>query len=193
MDSDLVFIRGIAARWWAVALRGVAAIVFGALALIAPGLTLVVLTVWLAAFMAVDGALAVIAGVSALRHHKHGGALLAEGALGLLIALLVMIWPVAGIATVIYLVGAWAMLTGAALLWSTAALPMRSGRLMMGAAAVLSLLLGVLLFAHPIAGAVVLAWWLGAYAIISGCVLLGLAFSLRRASLAGPPARASFG
>jgi uncharacterized membrane protein HdeD (DUF308 family) len=181
MDHDIVFIRGIAVRWWVVALRGAAAILFGILAFLAPGLTLVVLTVWLAAFMAVDGALAVISGISALRHHKHGAALLAEGALGLLIALLVLVWPIAGIATVVYLVAAWAALTGAALLWAAAALPMRSGRLLMAAAAGLSVVLAILLFAHPVAGAVVLAWWLGAYALVSGVLMLGLAFSLRQA------------
>jgi uncharacterized membrane protein HdeD (DUF308 family) len=181
MQLDAVFVRGIASRWWVVALRGLAAIIFGILAFLAPGLTLVVLTVWVAAFMAVDGALAVLAGITALRHHRHGGALLAEGALGLLIALIVMVWPIAGIATVIYLVAAWAALTGAALLWAAAALPMRSGRLLMAAAAAVSVMLAILLFAHPIAGAVALAWWLGAYAIVSGVLLLSLAFSLRGA------------
>ncbi len=182
MDSDIVFIRGIAQRWWVIALRGAAAVLFGLLALVAPGLTLVVLTVWIAAFMAVDGALATVAGISALSHHRHGAALLAEGLLGLLIALLVMVWPVAGIATVVLLIGVWALLTGVALLWAAAALPMRAGRFLMAAAAILSLVLGVLLFAHPVAGALVLAWWLGAYAIVSGAVMLSLAFSLRRAA-----------
>ena len=62
MQLDAVFVRGIASRWWVVALRGLAAILFGILAFLAPGLPPVVLTVWVAAFMAVDGALAVLAG-----------------------------------------------------------------------------------------------------------------------------------
>jgi uncharacterized membrane protein HdeD (DUF308 family) len=181
MDSNIVVNRGLAKRWWVVALRGVAAIVFGLLALLAPGLTLVVLTVWVAAFMAVDGALATLAGISALTHHRHGAALLAEGVLGLVVALLVMVWPVAGIATVVLLVGVWALLTGIALLWAAAVLPMLAGRLLMAGAAILSLVLAVLLFAHPVAGALVLAWWLGVYAIISGGLLLSLACSLRQA------------
>jgi uncharacterized membrane protein HdeD (DUF308 family) len=149
-------------------------------ALVAPGLTLVLLTVWVAAFMAVDGALAAAAGFNALRHHKHGAALLAEGVLGLLIALLIMIWPVAGIATVVVLVAVWAIITGAALLYAAIALPLQAGRFLMAATAILSLALGVVLFAHPVAGALVLAWWLGAYALVSGVLMLSLAFSLRR-------------
>jgi len=40
----------------------------------------------------------------------------------------------------------------------------------------------VVLFAHPVAGALVLAWWLGAYALIGGILLLSLAVSLRQAT-----------
>jgi uncharacterized membrane protein HdeD (DUF308 family) len=184
MDLELVFQRGIAQRWWIIALRGVAYLLFGVAALLAPGLTLVLLTVWLAAFMAVDGALAALAGFSALRHHKQGAALLAEGVLGLVIALLIMIWPVAGIATVVLFVAVWALITGGALLYAAIALPMRAGRFLMAATAILSLALGVVLFAHPVAGALVLAWWLGAYALISGILLLSLAFSLRQTTQA---------
>ena len=182
MAIEIVFNQGIARQWWVVALRGVAYLLFGAAALLAPGLTLVLLTVWVAAFMAVDGALAAIAGVSAIRHHKHGAALLAEGVLGLLIALLIMIWPVAGIATVVLLVAVWALITGGALLYAAIALPMRAGRFLMAATAILSVALGVVLFTHPVAGALVLAWWLGAYALIGGILLLSLAFSLRQAT-----------
>jgi uncharacterized membrane protein HdeD (DUF308 family) len=181
MAVELIFHRAVAQQWWVVALRGLAYLLFGIAALLAPGLTLVLLTVWVAAFMAVDGALAAVAGINAIRHHKHGAALLAEGVLGLLIALLVLVWPVAGIATVVLLIAAWALITGAALLYAAIALPLQAGRFWMAATAILSLALGVVLFAHPVAGALVLAWWLGAYAMVSGVLLLSLAFSLRGA------------
>jgi uncharacterized membrane protein HdeD (DUF308 family) len=47
-------------------------------------------------------------------------------------------------------------------------------------AGALSVIFGVLILIAPIAGAVVLAWWFGAYAFAFGVVLLILAFRLHR-------------
>jgi uncharacterized membrane protein HdeD (DUF308 family) len=181
IDFDSPLLRGIAQRWWVLALRGVAALVFGMLALAAPGVTLLVLTIWFAAFMAVDGVLAIVAGVGAVTHHRHGAALIAEGVLSLVVAGIVLAWPGVGIAGFVLLAAVWAIVTGAALLWAAVALPLPAGRFLMGAAALLSLLLGILLIVHPVAGALTLAIWLGAYAIVSGVMMLGLAFRLRPA------------
>lgn len=38
---------------------------------------------------------------------------------------------------------------------------------------------GALLYISPVAGALVLTWWLGGYALVFGAVLLLLAFRLR--------------
>jgi uncharacterized membrane protein HdeD (DUF308 family) len=124
--------------------------------------------------------LAVGAGANAMAHHRHGAALLAEGVLGLVIAAILLVLPVAGIATAVYLVAAWAILTGSALLWAAIAMPAFAGRAFMLFAALLSLLWGILIAIWPIAGALALAWWLGAYAIASGALLLTLAARLRR-------------
>jgi uncharacterized membrane protein HdeD (DUF308 family) len=51
----------------------------------------------------------------------------------------------------------------------------------LAAAGAASILFGVLLFAAPGPGAIVLAWWIGAYIFIFGLLMLGLAFRLRRA------------
>ncbi len=179
MTSRVVLHARMSERWWVIALRGLCALVFGALTLTAPGVTLVILTLWFAAFAAVDGVLALLSGISALTHHRHGWALVAEGVLGLAVAAVVMIWPSAGIAGLVLLAAAWAIMTGAALLMGGLLLPFPAGKFLIIGAAVLSLLLGVVLIAHPIAAAVVLAIWLGAYALVSGALMLVTAFRLR--------------
>ncbi len=188
LDMHTVFVRGVARRWWVLALRGVAALAFGFMALLAPGMTLVLLVLYFAAYMAVDGTLAVGVGVGAMLHHKHGAALIAEGTLSLLLAFIVLAWPGAGLAAAVILAAVWALVTGSALLWAAVALPLRAGRYLMGAAAVLSMALGVALLVHPAAGVLALAVWLGAYATASGVLMLVLAFRLRQASLAAHPA-----
>jgi uncharacterized membrane protein HdeD (DUF308 family) len=39
---------------------------------------------------------------------------------------------------------------------------------------------GLLLFASPLIGALVLTWWVGAYALVFGVTLIVLAFRLRK-------------
>ena len=55
--------RGLAGNWWWFLLRGVAAIIFGALSLVWPGITLVTLVLFYAAYALVDGVCALFAGI----------------------------------------------------------------------------------------------------------------------------------
>src|SRR2546422_11239181 len=58
METD-----ALARNWWAIALRGVAAIIFGALTLVVPGVTLAVLILLFGAYALIEGVLNVIAAV----------------------------------------------------------------------------------------------------------------------------------
>lgn len=67
-------------KWWALALRGLAAIIFGVLTFLMPGITLVVLVMLFGAYALVDGILSVIASFRGVAHHW---ALLIEGVIGI--------------------------------------------------------------------------------------------------------------
>src|SRR5437588_3728816 len=54
-------LHALAQGWWLLLLRGIAAIVFGVLAFVWPGLTLVTLVLFYGAFALVDGVIALIA------------------------------------------------------------------------------------------------------------------------------------
>jgi uncharacterized membrane protein HdeD (DUF308 family) len=53
----------LAGNWWALLLRGIAAVLFGLAALFWPGVTLLVLIVFFGAYAMVDGVLAIVAGI----------------------------------------------------------------------------------------------------------------------------------
>ena len=63
----------LAQNWWAIALRGVFAILFGIIALLMPGAALLAFVLLFAAYMLVDGVLAIIAGVRAAQRHERWG------------------------------------------------------------------------------------------------------------------------
>jgi uncharacterized membrane protein HdeD (DUF308 family) len=77
------------------------------------------------------------------------------------------------------LLGAWALLTGALMLGAAFKLDADHGRWWMVLGAAVSILYGAALFIAPLIGAVVLTWWIGAYALVFGIAMLVLAFRLR--------------
>jgi len=169
-----------AQHWWAIALRGVFAIVFGILAIVLPGVTLASLVLLFAAYMLVDGVLAIIAGVRAARQHKRWWLLVLEGIADLAAGAIAVAWPLITVVVFVFVLGAWAIVSGG-LLWAAAfRLNVAHGRWLMVLGGALSVIWGVLLLFWPIAGAIVLTWWLGGYALLFGGSLIALAFRLRR-------------
>ena len=74
----------------------------------------------------------------------------------------------------------WGIVSGVALLVAAMRLYRHQGEWMMAAAGVLSVVWGVLVLLFPMAGVVIWAWWIGAYALLFGAMMLSLAFRLRR-------------
>jgi uncharacterized membrane protein HdeD (DUF308 family) len=166
-------------NWWALALRGVAAILFAIVAIFWPGMTAVVLVLWFGAYAFVDGVFALVAGLSAARHHGRSGPLLIEGILNILIGVICFIWPASALVALVYLIALWAIITGVALVAGGIALVRLSGELLLVGGGLLSILLGIALFVQPAVGVVALSWWLGAYALLFGIMLLSAAFRIR--------------
>lgn len=169
----------LARNWWAVGLRGVAAIVFGLVALLAPGATVLSLLIVFAALMLADGVLNLIAGVRSARRRERWGLLILQGIASLVAAGAAVLLPGLTMIAFVYLIAAWAMVSG--VLSVVAAIRLRGdhGRWWMGFGGVLSIVLDVLLAIAPLVGALVLTWWLGAYAVVFGATLLALAYRLR--------------
>src|SRR5271163_3993731 len=100
--------RILALNWWALALRGVLAVIFGILAFVLPGVTLYALTILFGAYSLMDGIVSLIAAVRAGRHGEHWWALLFEGISGLAAAAVTALWPAVTLVVLIYIIAAWA-------------------------------------------------------------------------------------
>jgi uncharacterized membrane protein HdeD (DUF308 family) len=170
----------LADNWWVVALRGVMAILFGIAAFAVPGATMLALVLVFAAYSLVDGIFGVVLAVRGARANERWGWLLLNGVLGILIGIAAALLPGLTLIVFVLLVAAWALLSGGLLFAAALSLHTSHGRWLLVFGAIVSLIYGLLLFASPLIGALVLTWWLGAYALIFGCILIGLALRLRR-------------
>jgi uncharacterized membrane protein HdeD (DUF308 family) len=175
----------LAQNWWAIALRGAFAILFGLIGLLLPEVTLLALVLLFAAYMLLDGILAIMAGVRAARRHDRWGWLIVEGVVDLVAGVIAVIWPLITIVAFVFLLGAWAIVSGVLLFGASFRLHIAHGSWLMALAGAFSVVWGVLAILWPITGALTLTWLLAAYALFFGVVLLFLAFRLRRHAL--PP------
>ena len=171
--------RLLARNWWAIALRGLAALVFGLVALFVPGAVLLTLALFFAAYLLVDGVLGIIASVMAASHHDRWGLLLFEAVVNIVVGAAAAIFPAAAVLAFVILVAVWALVTGGVVIVAAFRLHVSHGRWWMVLAGIVSVIWGLLLLVAPLMGAVVLTWWLGAYAIIFGIMLLVLGSRLR--------------
>lgn len=178
MDGALA--NRLARHWWAIGLRGLFAIAFGILALFFTGPAIAGLLLFFAAYMLADGILGIIAGVRAARQHARSWPLFLEGAADIAVGVIAVAMPDITLVALVWVMGIWAVVTGVLVI--AAAIRLRRdirGEWLFGLAGAVSVIWGAMLLLWPLVGAVVMTWWLGAYALVFGVLLVVLAFRLR--------------
>jgi len=170
----------LARRWWIVAARGLVALVFGIAAFVEPVKTLAFLVSLFGLFALADGVFTMGAGLSV-----NWLSLFLEGVVGGAVGLLTYFFPAVTTMWFIELIAAWAFVTGALELLGAFRLrkeakgPMVRGEWLLAVSGGLSILFGAVLATQSEAAAPTLIWLLGAYALVSGALLLALAFNVR--------------
>jgi uncharacterized membrane protein HdeD (DUF308 family) len=102
-----------------------------------------------------------------------------EGIVNIATGIIAFLWPGIALLAFVLLVAAWALVSGALMIGAAFRLSTAHGRWWLLLGGVASVLYGLLLVIAPLIGALVLTWWLGAYALVFGVALLVLAFKLR--------------
>jgi uncharacterized membrane protein HdeD (DUF308 family) len=194
VDMDGIDTETLARNWWLIALRGAAAIIFGILTFVIPGITVAVLIAFYGAYALVDGIVNVVTVIRRREGERPWWALLAEGIVSIAAGVVAFLAPGLTALALVYLIAGWAVITGAFEI--AAALRLRKeikGEGWLVASGILSVVFGVLVMLAPAAGALAIVLWIGAYAIVFGAMLLGAAFRLRRRreEVRSPMARAA--
>ncbi|TMJ59383.1 MAG: HdeD family acid-resistance protein [Alphaproteobacteria bacterium] len=127
--------RVLIGNWWALAIRGVFAIIFAVIAFVWPGITATVLVLMFGAYTLVDGVFALVAALRAARHHGaviSGIALIAagiamirtngewllvlSGIISVLLGIILFVQPGAGVIALSWWLGVYALLFGISLI-----------------------------------------------------------------------------
>lgn len=176
----VVDVETLARNWWVVVVRGLAAVAFGLMTLVAPDISLAVLVIVFGAYAFADGVLAI---VTAIR--RRGGdqwwTLVLEGIAGIATGVITLFWPGITALALLFLVAAWAFVTG--ILEVVTAIRLRKaieGEWLLALAGIASIALGVLLALFPGPGALALVLWIGAWALMSGALMIALGIRLRK-------------
>jgi uncharacterized membrane protein HdeD (DUF308 family) len=166
--------------WWMLALRGVIAILFGILALLWPGITLLVLVAMFAAYAILSGAVSIIAAVKNRDSDTGWWLILLLGLISIGAGVIAVFYPDLTALALVLVMGANALITGVL----DIAIAIRLRKVMrrewlLVLAGFISIAFGVLVFMFPGAGALALVWLVSFYAVFTGTLLLALAFRVR--------------
>ncbi len=171
----------LARHWWLIVLRGVIAILIGLMAFFWPGATLYALVILFGAFAFADGLLSLINAFRVRGKEERWWVLLLKGILGIAVGAITFFNPqLTGTALLAFL-SAWFVLSG--ILEIILAIRIRKeieGEWALILAGALSVLFGILVLIKPVAGAIAIAWWIGAYALMFGILLITLGLRLRK-------------
>lgn len=106
--------------------------------------------------------------------------MLLEALAGIAAGVAALVWPQVTAVALLLVIAAWAILTG--ILELLAAFRLRrqlEGEWALGLAGVVSIVLGLLLALRPGSGLIAMVWFVGAYAILFGILLVVLGLRLR--------------
>ncbi len=172
-------ITNLANNWWTFVLRGVLALLFGVIAFVWPGLTILSLTYVFGFYAILDGIFALVAAWSN-RSSDRWWVLILEGLLSLAAGVIAFVSPGSTALVLLAVIAAWAILTG--ILEIVAAVRLRQeieNEVWLGLGGLASIVFGVLLVIWPGSGLVTISWLIGFYAIAFGISMLVLGFRLQ--------------
>lgn len=166
-------------NWWLFALRGLAAILFGILALVWPTVTITFLVLLFGSYTLVDGLLAIFAALSNTAGERRWWFLF-EGFVSVAIGAITFVWPeITGVA-LLYVIAAWAIMTG--ILEIVAAIQLRrviANEWWLVLSGIASIVFGVVVILFPGAGALSILGFIAIYALVFGVSLVALSLKIR--------------
>jgi uncharacterized membrane protein HdeD (DUF308 family) len=165
---------------WALGLNGALSVVFGALIIIWPNISLYSLVIVFGAFSLARGVIGLGAAIAGPATQGRGWLALSSLA-SIAVGVIVFLRTDMSALALLYVIGAYAIVLGIIALGGIFRLPLDSrDKVLLGLTGVVSILFGVVMFAEPGDGALVLLALIAAYALIIGIAELTVAIGGER-------------
>jgi len=174
-------LRALTKSWWVLVLRGVLAILLGVLALANPGTTAATLVLWIAIFLIIDGALALLTTIARWKEHEDKWLHVAEGVLSILLGILILNAPEMTLFLVVLYAAVWSIMAGITRI--AMAIQLRKeieGETWLALSGLLSIVFGILVIAQPGIGLATIMWMLGLFLVLAGVVLIALGLKVKK-------------
>ena len=178
MDTNLL--SEISRNWWVLVIYGIAAILFGIIALLAP-LTAAIAIVWMIGLMALLEGVISIASLFSKNAPVPQGWLILYATLSFLFGLLTIFNPAATAGMLLIFLAVWLIIAGIyRILFAIRVRKHIRNEWMIIASGALVIVLGILLIAQPLIGLAVTAIWIGAAVLIYGVLQIMAGLRLRK-------------
>jgi uncharacterized membrane protein HdeD (DUF308 family) len=175
--------------WAMLALRGLATLLFGLIALSWPELSVRLLVTIFGLYAIVEGALSIVHSLAGMAGGQRWGLTLLEGLVSVAVGIAVFVWPALTAVVLLYFIAVRALAIGILEMFTAVSRrrEVEQGWLLF-LGGLVSAAVGLFLIVRPGDGALALLWLIALYAIVVGLVQVVLAFALRRRERqAGPP------
>jgi uncharacterized membrane protein HdeD (DUF308 family) len=156
------------------ALRGVIAVIFGAIAIRSPAIAAGAFVIVFAVYAFADGILDFALAGQLRRAGQRWGWYVFSGLASIALGVVALAYPSVTLIAIVLLVALRAVVMGILELVAAFSWEGLEHRWLLGLTGLLSIVLGILLLASPAAGAVALLWTIGVYAVVLGVMLFAL-------------------
>ena len=172
--------RLLSQHWVLLTLRGALALIFGALAIIWPDITVFVLALIFGAFALIDGVVSTVVGLTQRFTFEEQWPLLFQGVLGMAVGLTAFLWPDITTLVLLYIIAFWLVFSG--FLQMVDALRLRhtiTREWLLALTGAISIVGGIIMAAFPDVGIVAVGIVIGVFAIFFGVIHLSRALQER--------------
>ncbi|MHB8961206.1 MAG: HdeD family acid-resistance protein [Candidatus Limnocylindrales bacterium] len=168
-------------QWWVLVVEGVLGVVFGALALLLPGLTLVTLAYLFAAWAVISGVVAIVEGMRVAEERGRSWPFAITGAVSIVAGVLAALLPGPTISALMILLGAWLVVGGVA--HYLAAYRIREqvdDEWLIALVGAIRVVAGLVILLFPMVGALLTVAYISWSAIVAGVIAIAMGLRLRR-------------